>query len=190
MPDILRPDAKRPPPARPRLARSRRTSLRIWLLVTTVAIIAVVVVLIVRNPLDELTQENLAAARERWAAAGIDDYDATFEVKQPGMETDVYAIRVRDGRIEKLLRNGRPAVVFEPENYTIDGLHAILEQDLHGKGRWLGQSPDDALLRVRFDEQNGMVRRYLRVIGGTGKSSEITLLEFAAVPTSEAPNTD
>lgn len=183
MPDILRPDARRPPPARPQLPGQRRRSLRRWIFITAaVVVLAVVVVLIVRNPLDELSEENLAAARQRWQAAGIDSYDATFQIKQPGMDTDVYAVSVRRGHIAKLLRNGRPAGVNDPHDYTVDGLLGILEQDLHGKGKAFGNSPDQVMLRVRFDEQNGMVRRYLRVIGGTGKSSELKLLSFTPVP--------
>jgi hypothetical protein len=182
MPAILSPDARRLPPARPTLPQVRRKSRRRWLFVgVALPIFAVVTILIIRSPLDELTAENLAAARARWQAAGIHSYDATLQIKQPGMETDTYAVSVRDGNITRLLRNGRPAVVFEPENYTITGLFGILEQDLDGKGKTFGQSAADVMLRVRFDEQTGLIRRYLRVIGGTGKSSELTLLDFTPV---------
>lgn len=187
MPAILRPEARRLPPARPTLPGARRSSRRRWLIAGgLVALIAVVTILIIRSPLDALSAENLDAARARWQAAGIDSYDFTLQIKQPGMETDTYAVSVRDGNITRLLRNGRPAVVFEPENYTIAGLFGILEQDLDGKGKTFGQSAADVMLRVRFDEQTGVIRRYLRVIGGTGKSSEMTLLEFkpAASPAS------
>lgn len=182
MPAILQEGARRVPPPRPapRLGRLRRRHL--WAIIALlVAVASVAAVLWIRNPLSELSEADLRAARLRWREAGIDDYDLRLAVAVSGTEPSEYLVKVRDGRVSELSRNGQPAASHSARDFTVEGLFDTLARELEMKqsaGEGFGGAAAGVLLRVRFDERLGFVRHYVRVVGGTARSSEIKVLEF------------
>jgi len=182
MPAILRKDAKPLPPARPPPPARRRLGRRWWWMGAAAAAVMVAgLFLLVRSPLGDLTEADLQAARRRWERGGIRDYDLTLRITVTGSEPSELLVRVREGLVRDLIRNGRPVSTSSPGDYSVDGLFETMSRELELKkrpGEAFGGSGGNLWLRVRFDENLGFVRKYVRVLSGTGHSSEIRLLAF------------
>lgn len=183
MPEILledEPAPERQPPRQPARRRLRRVSLLSAGLGVLVGL--VVLWLMYREPMVELTAENLDAAQARWAAAEIADYDMILETQPPGRAEPMrFTVQVRHKRVANVLQDGEPADTHEPESYTIDGLFDMLERELD-----LARSPDNpfqatggkVFQRVRFHDDLGYPERYLRVVGGSNQNSAFTVLSL------------
>ncbi len=184
MPDVLCDSASTSAPVEP--ARAKRGAWWRWLpwaLAALVLLTAIITWLVVRQPLSELTPEALTEARQRWRDAGIAGYDLTLETTTSGPPSTVQ-VQVRDGKLVEVLVNGAPASSGDPRSYTIEGLFDILERELamiHDPSSPLS-SGGKTFLRVRFDHQNGIPLRYLRVISGTNQSSELRVIQFDPNP--------
>ena len=163
------------------MMRLARRNIAISVLIVTALVITALAVL--RRPMETLTTECLETARAKWDRARIKDYDMTYE-----MAGGTYVARVRDGRIVSLTRDGQPTTSQRPEDYTVDGLFEILAlelENLNDPRNPFGGDSQTTLLRVRFDPHHGYLQRYLRALGGTGRSHGIELLKFT--PSPEAP---
>jgi hypothetical protein len=155
-----------------------------WILTAVVLLLLAVAVLIwaaTRPDMRDLTPELLAQAQQQWADAGIESYDVSFQLNASGFTTPSrFEVRVRAGRPIEILRNGRP-VSADPESYTIEGLFDIIERELD-----MSRDPTSPLasvsgktfLRVRFNDRFGYPEQYLRVTGGTNRSSEMRVDAF------------
>lgn len=141
---------------------------------------AVVVFVLARVPMSPLTLEALEAARTKWRQTGITDYDLTYD-----MAGGTYTVRVRAGRVVTLTRDGELTTSHRPVDFTVDGLFDTLERELDlldNPNSPFGGDPSTILLRVRFDHERGYVRRYLRAVGGSGRSEKIEVQHFALLP--------
>jgi len=130
---------------------------------------------------ETLTDEALERARAKWAAAAILNYDLRLTTKTTGSEKQTYTTIVRDGRARELRLNGKPSTSHQVNDYTVEGLFSTLARELElssNSANGFGASSGTNLLRVTFDEQAGFVRRYLRSIGGTGRTTEIRVVRF------------
>jgi hypothetical protein len=184
MPEILLQEEPEPqaPGKKPR-SRLRRVS--IISACVGVVIGLVIVWLMIREPMTELTEASLSAAREKWTAANITDYDMILENQPPGRaEAMRFTVQVRHGRVANVLSGGEPADTHEPELYAVDGLFEMLERELD-----LARSPDSpfkatgggkVFQRVRFHDELGYPERYLRVVGGSNQNSAFTVVSFTA----------
>ena len=130
-----------------------------------------------REPMAPLTREVLAAARQRWRAAGVRGY--TVRYRMHGSE---YAIEWRDGIVEEALVDDRPPTTADLNAYSVEGLFDTLEQELDNltdpAGPFAGRK-EKVLMRVRFNPKLGYVERYLRSSGGYGRGASIEMIEFA-----------
>jgi len=151
---------------------------RINLALGIVAFISGVIIalIFVREPMSPLTAELLRAAREKWAAAKIVDYDIRYR-----MHGSVYEIRVRDGLVTAATVDGQTPRTSDVGAYTAEGLFETLAQELENladpSGPFAGR-PAVVTMRVRFNEHHGCVERYLRSAGRAGRPVAIELLEF------------
>lgn len=130
-----------------------------------------------REPMIPLTREVLAAARQRWRAAGVRGYAVRYR-----MNGSEYAIDWRDGIVERASVDQRPATTADLNAYSIDGLFDTLEQELDNLSDPAGPFAPQAgtvLMRVRFNPKFGYVERYLRSSGGHGRGASIEMVEFA-----------
>ena len=129
-----------------------------------------------REPMAPLTREVLAAARQRWRAAGVRGYAVRYR-----MHGSEYAIQWGDGVVEQATVDHRPPTTTDLNTYSIDGLFDTLEQELDNladpAGPFAGHA-ETVLMRVRFNPSLGYVERYLRSSGGHGRGASIEMIEF------------
>ncbi len=140
------------------------------LAVAALLAVACIAGLIVYKKQFRLTRDKLDAARARWEAAGLRDYDLAITVT--GGTSGEYWIQVRGGRLVEGHFNGRP---FErPEQarpWTVPELFNVLEADL---GRDAEPGSPAVFTRVDFDPADGHLVRYLRKqLGGSRHTIEI-----------------
>ncbi len=129
-----------------------------------------------RQPMSGLTAESLEIARQKWRTSGIRSYELRYEMYEAE-----YFVRVREGVVLDLLRDGRETQTHQEAYYTVEGILDVLELELESRDdpkSPFGSSPETTFLRVRFHPEHGYVEQYLRAIGGTGRSQTIKLVEF------------
>lgn len=161
--------------------RRRWVALLPWGLTAALLVTVLAVWLARREPLEELTPASLAAARQRWLQADVDSYHLELEVVPPGLKSpNQIVLEVRGGRVTAMTVNGQPSG-SDPGAYTVDGLFDVLSEELAvsaDEANAFGSTSGRNFLRVRFDPQYGLPRRYLRVVGGTNRSSELRVTGF------------
>lgn len=152
---------------------------RIWICSIILALGLVVgAFVLLREAMVPLNREILDEARDKWERAEIDDYEMVFT-----MADGEYAVRVHAGRITSLTRDGQSTTTHRPMDFTVDGLFDTLERELEAiddPASPLGGDARTTLLRVRFNPEFGYVERYVRVVGGTGRSNTIVLKSITA----------
>ncbi len=135
---------------------------------------------VLREPMEPLTHEVLANAKQLWDSSGVRSYDLSYQ-----MHGSYYEVVVRDGIVTSATVNGQPVRTAEIRAYAIDGLFDMLALELDNldnpAGPFAGSS-GSVLMRVRFHDQLGYVERYLRGSGGVGRSVSLEQLVFTKVP--------
>jgi hypothetical protein len=147
---------------------------------------------------EDVTQQSLARARQRWERAAIRNYD--LEWTSHGLSRGHYVVTVRDGQVRSitsLLPNGRSLAVHpaEPKFYGVEGLFLILGDELAQlrTDTPFGQPKGTkAVLRFTPDPEFGYPRRYRRDVLGTPLALAIDVIRFRpepppAVPPAPAP---
>jgi hypothetical protein len=131
--------------------------------------------------LPPLTPEVLRAAEQKWNAHRPPSYRLVIDMSGDRVETGRFEVDVRGGRMVSLRRNG---VVLRPhagQDYTMDGLFHMLalELGLAEKPAMLG-APEGyrVYTSARFDETNGRLIRYRRIVGGTSNSIDVNVLTY------------
>lgn len=78
----------------------------------------------------QLTPGQIDAARAKWAAAGVRDYDLDYRVRRDrDPRPDVYHVAVRDGRAVRVVCNGHPMLLDDPAAGLALGATAGLFRD-------------------------------------------------------------
>jgi len=132
--------------------------------------------------LPTLTPEILNEAEQKWSTHKPDSYRLLIEMSGDRVETGRFEVEVRSGQISSLRRNG---LVIQPtagQEYTMEGLFHMLAQELGlaEKPVALGAAPGYAVYTTaKFDDTNGRLIRYRRIVGGTSNSIELNVLEYA-----------
>ena len=137
----------------------------------------VLTLFVIREPMEPLTSEALHEARDRWRQAGINDYQLRYD-----MHGSRYEVRVRHGLVVNLQVNGRQPVSADWGAYSVEGLFEVLEMELENLTDTtgpFGASVGPVIARVRFNDQQGHLERYVRSGSGGGRPVSIQLLEFA-----------
>lgn len=115
-------------------------------------------------------EQDLKQARLRWQQNGFNSYYLTLEISGDKVETGVFVLKIKDGRISEATRNGVQLV--KPDSfYTIEGIFDFLENELElgqEPGRYFGAAPGARVyMRAHFDPQLGFPTRYLRAVTDT-----------------------
>ena len=132
--------------------------------------------------LQPLTVDALTQAEAKWKQRRPDSYRLVVEMSGDRVETGRFEVTVRGGQAVSLNRNN---LVLRPnagQDYSMDGLFHMLEQELGLAERpaTLGAPEGYAVyLNARFDDLTGRLIRYQRIVGGTSNSIDIKVLEFA-----------
>jgi hypothetical protein len=131
--------------------------------------------------LPELTPAILTQAEEKWNAHKPVSYNLVVEMSGDRVETGRFEVEVRGGQIVSLRRNG---LVIRPnvgQDYSMDGLLRMLDQELSltEKPAMLG-APEgySVYTNARFDDTTGRLLRYRRIVGGISNSIEVTVLAY------------
>lgn len=148
-----------------------------WIAGSAAVLLACAIVLILYNNRARLTQAKLEAARARWEAAGIQDYD--IQVNVTGGTSGAYDLQVRRGDVVKATFNGIPFENLEKaQPWTMPELFRILEQDLENDAK---PGSPVVFTRVEFDPQDGHLVRYVRSRSGQNVIIQVHLSQVTKV---------
>jgi hypothetical protein len=171
-------------PSRAAAGTPRRRRARL-IIVAALALGAVAVVFfMLRDPTPVLDPAALAAARERWRARGLQDYDITVAVETDARPAETMKTEVRAGRAVRLLRNGQPVDLRDA--YTVEGLFDIMGREVEmarAKETGARGAPRGAKLRASFHETLGVPAVFKRL--ASGRMSLVITLERIETPAGE-----
>ena len=116
-----------------------------------------------------LTQAALDAARARWNEHGPASYVLDLEIS--GARAGRVHVEVRDGRVTRMTRDGRaPSQRRTWEYWSVPNQFATLAQDMRSaespRSAFGVDSPEQVLLRARFDPRYGYPAEYQRTVLG------------------------
>jgi hypothetical protein len=133
--------------------------------------------------LQPLTSDRLIEAEARWRAHKPGAYHLVVEMSGDRVETGRFDVNVLRDQVVSLRRNGLVVLPKTGQDYSMDGLLHMLEQELGLAERpaTLG-APEgySVYLNARFDDATGRLIRYRRTVGGTSNSIDVNVLTFKA----------
>ena len=147
-----------------------------WLWYFVILIILAVassVGLVVYNLRQQLTRDQLEAARAQWDAQGPRDYHLVYTMK--GSVTATYDVQVRNGKVVSALGDGRPLESRLYPSYGMPGLFKNLEGFLDLKEQAGGSR---RFLRAAFDPADGHVLQLVTSDPNTRNSVEVIVDKF------------
>ena len=131
--------------------------------------------------LQPLTIDRLMQAEAKWMSHKPNAYHLVIEMSGDRVQNGRFEVAVRGGQVVELKRNGLVILSTTGQDYSMDGLFHMLEQELGLAERptTLG-APEgySVYLNARFDEMTGRLIRYRRIVGGTSNSIEVNAVEF------------
>ena len=135
--------------------------------------------------LEPLTPAILAQAEEKWKAHRPDFYHLVIEMSGDRVETGRFEVTARGGQVESLRRNGLVIPPGRGQDYSMDGLFRMLEQELGlaEKPAMLG-APEgySVYTTAQFDETTGALVHYRRSVGGAANTIDVKVqLAFSEV---------
>ena len=133
------------------------------------------------NRLPTLTPQILKQAEQRWVSQQPGSYRLVIEMSGDRVETGRFEVEVRSGQVVSFRRNGLVLQTDRGQDYTIEGLFHVLEQELG-----LAEKPATfgapggytVYTKARFDDVSGRLIRYQRIVGGTSNSIDINVVEY------------
>ena len=142
---------------------------------------AIVLFCLACSRLQPLTSDRLMDAEAKWKAHKPDAYHMVIEISGDRIETGRFDVKVLRGQITSLRRNNLVIRSNAGQDYSMDGLFHMLEQELG-----LAEHPStlgapegySVYLNARFDDMSGRLIRYRRTVGGTSNSIEVSVVEF------------
>lgn len=145
---------------------------------------------------DPVNPERIERDAARWAAAGIQDYDLTWQSISTRNQS-IYKVFVRGGDVKavRLVRPDGKAVALKPADtnfYSVDGLFRTLREELaqSREPRPFGQPPGTTvILTMRSDDRLGYPTLYRRDIFGVEDRMGIDVIELKP-STAEIPPPD
>jgi Family of unknown function (DUF6174) len=132
--------------------------------------------------LPTLTPEILSQAEQKWKAHRPGAYRIVVEMSGDRVETGRFEVEVRSGQVVSLRRNG---LIIRPnpgQDYTMEGLFHMLEQELGlaEQPATVGAPPGYAVYTTaKFEDATGRLIRYRRIVGGTSNSIEVNIAEYS-----------
>jgi len=132
--------------------------------------------------LQPLTPAVLAQAEERWKAHRPDFYRLKIEMSGDRVETGRFEVSVRGGEVESLRRNGLVIPPGRGQDYSMDGLFRMLNQELGlaEKPAMLGAPAGYSVyLTAQFDDVSGRLIHYRRSVGGAANTIEVKVEEYS-----------
>lgn len=136
----------------------------------------IVTFFVLREPMEPLKDHSLQVARQLWQNSHNPNYDMSYK-----MHGGEYDVKVRNNIVESLLLNGKKVTSTDRSAYSMNGLFKILKLEIENltdpSGPYALQK-DTIIARVRYNQKNGHIERYLRSSGGYGKGASIEIIHF------------
>ena len=133
--------------------------------------------------LPPLTSDRLTDAEAKWKTNHPNAYHLVIEISGDRVEAGHFDVNVTRGQVISLRRNGLVITASHGQDYSMEGLFHMLEQELSlaEKPATLG-APDgySLYLNAGFDDMTGRLIRYRRIVGGTSNSIDIRVVTFEA----------
>ncbi len=104
-----------------------------------------------------------------------------IEMSGDRVETGRFEVEVRTGQVISLRRNGLVIRPTAGQDYSMEGLFHMLEQELglSEKPALLGAPEGYAIyLSAKFDDVSGRLIRYRRIVGGASNGIDIKVLSY------------
>jgi hypothetical protein len=147
------------------------TSRRWWIFFVLLLVLAVAAVTspLVYNLNQQLRPEQVADARQRWAARNLRDYELRYNLRiDDAPEGREYRVVVRDGTVVEAVADDAPA---RDDVFTVDAVFDLIES---------GLTEDAAAARrnytvARFHPELGYPARYVRRVKATGERVELVM---------------
>ncbi len=121
-------------------------------------------------------------AEEKWKSRELASYRLVVEMSGDRVETGRFDVEVRSGKVVSLRRNGLAIPPGRGQDYSMNGLFRMLEQELGlaEKPSLLG-APEgySAYPMARFDRDTGRLVRYRRTVGGVSNAVDINVVQFS-----------
>ncbi|HEY2382954.1 MAG TPA: DUF6174 domain-containing protein [Terriglobia bacterium] len=131
--------------------------------------------------LPALTAPILEQAEQKWSAHKPGMYRLVIEMSGDRVETGRFEVQVRAGQVVSFRRNGMVLQPDRGQDYTMEGLFHILEEELGlaEKPTMLG-APEGYTVytTAKFDDVTGRLIRYRRIVGGASNSIDIKVVEY------------
>jgi hypothetical protein len=142
--------------------------------------------------MEPLTAARLETARRQWGVQGVDSYRVVVRVRPPRAKPSVYDVRVVQGTVAGVERDGEPVAPTEVghSDYSVGGLFEMLRQDLSWNAvERIGDTPPIDL-RAQFEPETGRLLRYRRTVGTSRRRVLLVeVLEYEqGTPRSEVPD--
>ena len=131
--------------------------------------------------LSTLTPEMLDQAEKQWNAGKPASYHLVVTMSGDRLEKSEYDVRVENGVVTGLTRNGKGVNSFQGQDYSMDGLFKIIheEMDLSSTPMKLGAGEGYlAYLMADFDSKTGRLVKYRRSVGGANNTIDIVVQKF------------
>jgi hypothetical protein len=125
--------------------------------------------------------ERLAEAEAKWKGHQPNAYRLVIEMSGDRIETGRFDVSVVRGQITSLRRNNLLIRPNSGQDYSMDGLLHMMEQELGLAERpaMLGAPGGYSVyLNARFDDATGRLVRYRRIVGGTSNSIDVNVVTF------------
>jgi hypothetical protein len=127
----------------------------------------------------------LGQAKAKWKARQPESYRLVIEMSGDRVEKGRFEVVVKAREVISLKRNGVQVMPGRGQDYSMEGLFRMLEQELGlaEKPAMLGAPAGYSVyLTARFDESTGRLVRYRRVVGGTSNSIEVDVADYQENP--------
>jgi hypothetical protein len=141
-------------------------------------------VLVACSRLPTLTPDILSQEEQKWKAHAPMEYRLVIEMSGDRVETGRFEVEVRAGQVVSLRRNGLSIQANPGQDYSMDGLFHMLEQELGlaEKPAMVG-APEgySVYTNAKFDDTTGRLLHYRRIVGGTSNSIDIEVREYGEI---------
>jgi hypothetical protein len=145
-------------------------------------VFAVVAFLAACSGMDSLTSGELRQQKDKWTAANVKSYTMVLQMGGDRLERSDYEVRVEGGVVTSLKRNGKDVSPAQGQDYSMDGLFGILEQELtlaEADPTKLGAPAGyKAYLMARFGTDGRLLKYRRSVGGGANNSIDIEVQKF------------
>lgn len=137
--------------------------------------------LVACSPLPPLTSDVLIQAEQKWKAHEPAQYRLVIEMSGDRVETGTFEAEVGGGKVLSLRRNGMVIQENPGQDYSMNGLFHMLEQELGlaEKPAMLGAPEGYAVYTTaKFDDGTGRLIHYRRIVGGTSNSIDVNVRDY------------